>query len=260
MRNTRESLTEIKTCPECGQKYFSAELLIPPSGKRQLVEKIGCLCFQKQEIAEVLKDSGISRSKDIFEKSGLGKKFRQCTFDTFKLYSEIQEAFETVAEYCEHFIEYKDQGTGLLLKGDAGCGKTHLVSALAHHLIFMGHTVRFVMVPVLLENIRQSYSRKPVEGEPNLIQDLSKVDLLVLDDIGSERVTDWVREQLFILINARYEGLKPTVVTTNCQGKELSDRLGGRTISRLIEASKVINIMAGDYRLRLNKQILEDKI
>lgn len=246
-------MTEIKTCPECRQTYFDAYLKIPPSGKKVLVERIGCLCFQKQEIAEALKDSGISRSKDIFERSGLGKRFRQCTFETFKLYSEIQEAFESVGEYCEHFNIYKEQGTGLLLKGSAGCGKTHLVSALAHQLIFMGHTVKFIMVPVLLENIRQSYNKKNPDDESNIIQELSRVEVLILDDIGSERPTDWVREQLFILVNARYEGMKPTLTTTNCQGKELSDRLGSRTISRLIEASKIINIEAGDYRLRLNK-------
>lgn len=250
MKSTRESSTENRICPGCGQTYIDAELIIPPDGRKQLVERIGCICFQKQDIANCLNSSVKARSIDIFERSGLGKRFRECTFDTFKLYPEIQEAFESISDFCENFEEYKDKGTGLLLKGNAGCGKTHLVSSLAHQLIFMGHTVRFVMVPVLLENIRQSYSKNNPDGESNIIQELSRIELLVLDDIGSERPTDWVREQLFILINSRYENMRPIVTTTNCQGKELSDRLGTRTISRLVEASKVINITAGDYRLR----------
>jgi DNA replication protein DnaC len=242
---------ETKTCLICGQTCFDAELKIPPIGKKVLVERIGCVCYQKQDISECIKNSGKSRSIDIFERTGLGKRFGHCTFETFKIYPEIMEAFETVSDFCENFNELKEKGKGILLKGDAGCGKTHLSSALARQLIFMGHNVKFIMVPVLLENIRQSYNKKNADGESNLIQELSRVELLVLDDIGSERApSDWVREQLFILINARYENLKPTVVTTNCTGKELSDRLGSRTISRIIETSQVINIEAGDYRLK----------
>lgn len=244
---------EINKCPICKQEYFSAELKIPPLGRKKIVDRIGCICFQREDVANFLDDNGKARNADVFERSGLGKRFRQCTFDTFKPYSEIKEVFEDVCDYCENFSKYQEAGSGLILKGNAGCGKTHLVSALAHQLIFMNHTVRFVMVPMLLENIRQSYNRRPLDGESNLIQELSKIELLVLDDLGSERPSEWVREQLFILVNARYENMRPTVVTTNCQGKELSDRLGSRTISRLIETSKVINITAGDYRLLVKK-------
>jgi DNA replication protein DnaC len=73
------------------------------------------------------------------------------------------------------------------------------------------------------------------EGLLRLVDDLSQVDLLHLDDLGAERATDWVLEQLYAIVNARYEEQRSLVITTNLQPEELADQLGPRIVSRINE-------------------------
>ena len=75
--------------------------------------------------------------------------------------------------------------------------------------------------------------------------------LLILDDLGAEKASEWVKEQLYMLVNYRYEHMLPIVVTTNCSGAELEQELGRRTLSRLVEMTKPVNIRASDYRMKL---------
>lgn len=252
METMQQSSTNKYKCPTCGHMIYDAELLIPtPKGsKKILVNGIGCWCWQTEEMQRILKEQGISHSLDMYERSGIGMRFKQCTFDKFRVFPEVADAFEIVADYAENFNEYRETGTGLILKGKPGCGKTHLAAAIAQELIFKGTIVKFMLTPVLLEEIRKSYNKKYFEGETNILSQLSSVQLLILDDLGAEKPTEWVTEQLFILINKRYEEMKPTIITTNCTGQDLAARIGERTASRLVEVSKIVNIKAGDYRIK----------
>ena len=71
-----------------------------------------------------------------------------------------------------------------------------------------------------------------------------------MDDLGAEKPSDWVSEQLYMIINSRYEDMLPTIITTNCNTKELIERLGERTVSRIIEMTEPVTIKASDYRLK----------
>ncbi|HYE81664.1 MAG TPA: ATP-binding protein, partial [Clostridia bacterium] len=178
-----------------------AEITLPISGRKVLVKKYGCFCYQSNEIERCLGQEGIARNKDIFEMSGIGKRFKNCSFENFKPYIEVKQAFETVAEYTEKFEFYKEAGIGLILKGGPGCGKSHLAAALCQELIFKGYIVKFALVPIILDDMRKSYGKKPTEGEQDILKQMAEVELLVLDDMGAEKSTPWVIEQMFILIN-----------------------------------------------------------
>ena len=74
---------------------------------------------------------------------------------------------------------------------------------------------------------------------------------MILDDLGAEKASEWVKEQLYMLINYRYEHMLPIVITTNNSGAELDKELGRLTLSRLVEMTKPVKIQAGDYRMKL---------
>ncbi|EKD46442.1 MAG: hypothetical protein ACD_67C00234G0001, partial [uncultured bacterium] len=83
------------------------------------------------------------------------------------------------------------------------------------------------------------------------------VHLLVFDDIGAEKSSDWVQETLFVLINHRYEQMLSTILTTNCTLDELATRVGKRITSRLIEMCRCIRMDGEDWRIKHRKQKLE---
>ena len=109
----------------------------------------------------------------------------------------------------------------------------------------------FVVTPDLLQSIRRGYDNPDAARTAQAIVDSARtIDILVLDDLGSEKPSDWVREQLFVLINARYEAELPTIITSNYGTADLVDRLGQRIVSRLIEMTTAITMTAPDYRMQ----------
>jgi DNA replication protein DnaC len=141
----------------------------------------------------------------------------------------------------------------LFLHGPAGTGKTHLaVALLREHLkefesIFPG---RFVEVPELLMEIRDTFREKAEHSEMELLDRYSCCELLVLDDLGAEKPSEWVTQTLYLLINRRYTGEKRTIVTSNLSLPQLSERLGDRIVSRLAGMCEVVELTGKDRRLK----------
>ena len=183
----------------------------------------------------------------LLGKSGLGKRFTQRRFETFQPTPETQAAYDACVEFCDNFSE---DSKGLRLVGNYGCGKTHLTAAVIHRLAEQGIGGVFVVVPELLRAIRRGYNEHNEDSE-RLVKLTEEAPLLVLDDLGAEKTSDWVREQLYVIINHRYEDMLPTIVTTNCSTQELVERVGQRTVSRLIEMTTPYKITAKDYRMRM---------
>lgn len=193
------------------------------------------LCFKGSEFA--------FRAK--LQKAGIGQRFIRCTLDSFKPATKTQKAtLKQIRQYVENL-----PGTdkGLIFTGHVGTGKTHLTAAIIREATAKGIRAEFVQVPSVLASIRAAIG-KGDEDAKNIIQRYGSVALLVLDDLGSERVTDWVREQLFLLINTRYEAMLPTVVTTNDTLEELEDHIGQRIVSRIMQMCDGIALDGADYR------------
>ena len=185
----------------------------------------------------------------LMNASGLGDRFKQRRFETFQTDKNTVGAKQEAERFCED-LQNNSKATGLMLVGPYGCGKTHLAAAILHRCAEYGVAGMFVVVPELLARIRTSY--RTGDGKAEAVIDTAKnAKLLILDDLGAEKASEWVKEQLYMLVNYRYEHMLPTVVTTNCNGAELEQELGRRTLSRLVEMTKPVNIHAGDYRMKL---------
>jgi DNA replication protein DnaC len=133
-------------------------------------------------------------------------------------------------------------GHGLWLMGNTGTGKTTLGMLVAKTALAAGRTAAVYFTPKLLTQIRQTYQATDSEDAYDaFFKRLTSVDLLYIDDLGSERHTDWVVEQLYALVNERYENRRSMLVTSNAERdveegrKQLEDQIGRRTVSRLVE-------------------------
>ncbi|HEY5388950.1 MAG TPA: ATP-binding protein [Solirubrobacteraceae bacterium] len=123
-----------------------------------------------------------------------------------------------------------DAGRSLWLTGGVGTGKTALAMIVSKAAIDAGRTVAIYSCPRLLSLIRESID---TGGVLSFLDRLAAVDLLHVDDLGAEHRTEWVLEQLYTIINSRYEDERSTVVTSNLTPGELAEQLGERIVSRL---------------------------
>ncbi len=137
----------------------------------------------------------------------------------------------------------------LYLYGGCGVGKTYSIYALAIYLMVNKYSLCIFNLIDLLNKIRLSYNR-----EKSYIEKLYDVEFLVIDDIGKEKVSEWVAEQLYSLINHRYENMKTTIFTSNLNLNELSEKAGYESIvSRIAEMCEVYELTGQDRRL--NKKL-----
>lgn len=140
-------------------------------------------------------------------------------------------------------------GDGLLFYGSYGIGKSHLATAIANR--WLGRLgLLYISCPDLLMELREAMNGR---GDRSRLAVAREVPLLILDDIGAEKPSDWVQETLFVLVNYRYEHKLPTIMTTNCSMEELEARLGGRITSRIAEMCRLIKFQGKDFRMNRNK-------
>ena len=232
----------VETCEQC---RYNAE---PCSCARSSNEFLRCIpaCAKYKVRMEQ------RRIAKLIGESGMGARFQMRTFATFREDAATETAKRLAQTFCAD-IKTNPRATGLMLIGPYGCGKTHLAAAILHRCAEDGTPGMFVVAPDLLAQIRSSY--RTGDGRADEIVDAAKnTPLLVLDDLGAEKASPWVQEQLYMLINHCYEHMLPTVITTNNDGAELEAELGRRTLSRLAEMTVPIKIKAGDYRMKLAGQ------
>lgn len=156
-----------------------------------------------------------------------------------------------VLKYLRSMDERIEVGKGLWFVGDAGTGKTTLAMLVSKLALESGHSVAIYSVPRLLAEIRGTFDDGSESSYEQLFAKLTSVDLLHLDDLGAEQQTEWVLEQLYAIVNERYENGRAITVTTNLIGEELSDQIGERTVSRITEMCEdpAISMHGHDFRL-----------
>jgi DNA replication protein DnaC len=162
---------------------------------------------------------------------------------------QTKAAVAEVRSYIDQLDERLDEGRGLWLFGDTGTGKTTLAMLVSRTAIERGRTVAIYSLPKLLARIRRTYDSEPGgDSYLSFFERLTSVDLLHIDDLGAEKRTDWVMEQLYALINERYESQRSIMVTTNLPHEELEDQVGQRTISRLTQVCDEVPLYGTDRR------------
>ena len=162
---------------------------------------------------------------------------------------------ETVEEFRKFISEYISEvpTTGLTLIGNFGAGKTHLSIAIVKVFIIKHYVYTNVRsFPLLLQELRESYDG---QGISNVMNMYTTVPLLLIDEIGKEKISDWVSEMMFLLIDGRIKNRVPTIITSNESLEGLEEAYGGAVKSRLLQGSAVIQIRADDYRETIQTEI-----
>lgn len=213
---------------------------------------------EKTRLAEEREREERSR---LFYESRVPTRFRRCAFSTYPRTPET----DALVTRLEFWIDGPAEEAGddawdtwkaerkesLLLYGAFGTGKTGLaVSVLKRFIHGWREPALFVTVPELLDIIRAGYDKARPSGERDLLREAKTVPLLVLDDLGAERVTDWVQERLFVIINARHDEELATIFTSNLGPDELGDHLGERITWRIVEMCDVIHLAGPNLRDR----------
>jgi DNA replication protein DnaC len=174
------------------------------------------------------------RSKGVA--SVIPPKFRGVSFDRPPVTEIEPMVVRVVRTWVDDLEANIDAGRGLWLMGDTGTGKTTLAMLVSKAALQANLSVAIYSLPKLLARIRRTYDSEP-GGDSYLafFERLTSVDLLHIDDLGAEKRSDWVLEQLYALINERYEAQRSMIVTTNLDQQELEEQIGPRTVSRLVE-------------------------
>ena len=196
----------------------------------------------------------------------------KASFDNYIPKTKAQQAaLETCKEYGLMDIK---QGKGLFLFGLFGTGKTHLAVATVRGLMesapdmfgervnhdlelyepdretYKGYCCSFFSTVDLLDAMRPGSEAKQRHGEW-LFHRAKMDDLVVLDDIGAEKATDWVAERLYAIVDVRYRMKRATIFTSNCSEKQLQDQLGGRIVSRIYEMTEQVPVAGPDHRRKM---------
>jgi DNA replication protein DnaC len=163
------------------------------------------------------------------------------------------DQIQAVRRYVRDIEQNLDAGRGLWIQGDVGTGKTTLAMLVSKAAADAGRSIAIYSLPRLLNLLREAMDSE--QGKLDFLDRLTAVDLLHLDDLGAENRTDWVLEQLYSIVNARYEAERAIVATTNLMPDELSERLGARTVSRLVEiCGDLLPLFGADRRREFRVQ------
>jgi DNA replication protein DnaC len=147
-------------------------------------------------------------------------RFRHLSTKYYK--EDMTEVFQKLKDYTANFENAKKEGVGLYLwSAQKGSGKTMSVCALANELLENDYQVRFATSARILQEIRNTYSNTTTYTESQMMSDLKTCELLIIDDFGVEKITDWVREKMYEIINERYLANRPTIFTANNDIKDL---------------------------------------
>jgi DNA replication protein DnaC len=176
--------------------------------------------------------SRIARTRAAGLEARLPKHYRGVSFDRPPVPEMPEAVVSAVRGYVRNIDARLDEGRGMWLVGDIGTGKTTLAMLASKAAIDAGRTVAIYSLPRLLNLIRGAIETDG--GMMSFLERLTAVDLLHIDDLGVENKTDWVLEQLYSIINSRYEDERAMVLTTNLDIADLSEQFGERTLSRLL--------------------------
>jgi DNA replication protein DnaC len=168
--------------------------------------------------------------------SGIPKRFRGVSFDRKPICDLDPSLLRHVRSFLNKLDEHVEAGRGLWFAGDVGTGKTSLAMLVSRSAIEAGHSVAIYSLPRLLAEIKDTYERDSDDSYMRLFRRLCAVDLLHLDDLGVERPTEWVLEQLYSIVNERWQDRRSIIVTSNLMDMDkLREQIGFRTVSRLVE-------------------------
>jgi DNA replication protein DnaC len=176
------------------------------------------------------------------------RKYRGVSFDRPPVTDMPEPQVRIVRRFAGALEENLDGGRGLWLHGEVGTGKTTLAMLVSRAALDAGRSVAIYSLPRLLAEIRATFESDGDGSYVSFLDRLAAVDLLHVDDVGAEKTSDWVLEQLYAIVNARYEEERSVVITTNLERDALATQITERTVSRLEEMCTLVPLYGEDAR------------
>lgn len=240
-RDARQALEELLGWTERGGEFI--EDAIAPDGRS--VGHWSVEIFHKGVIQKRLEEP-----ERLLNESNLGERFKGRTFASFDAKRD-REAFDACSKYAKAENLLGLQRNSLLIAGGYGSGKTHLAAAVTQALTDRGISVLFGTAIEHFDRIRDDFEHT---GLNKYIAKMKAANVLVIDDLGKEKKSDWTKQVLFDVVNYRYEHKLPIIITTNLvskDGKEfsaLANHVEGAVYSRICEMCNIVVTKGGDYR------------
>jgi DNA replication protein DnaC len=199
------------------------------------------------------------RSQDaqtkLLEAARIPLRYKECSLGNYQPANNNGSQLQAFNYAYRLVREYPSVNRGLLFMGTCGVGKTHLAAAILRGLVEKGVPCLFYEFSALMKEIQESYNEFAQSSETKVLAPIYEAEVLVLDELGASKPTDWVRDTMMQIINTRYNDKKLTIFTTNycdVQANEseytLEDRIGVRARSRLYEMCKTVVVEGEDYR------------
>ena len=264
--NTRSFVKEtyikdgLEHCVKC-KAPVQTKIMHPFTNKEVVVNCI-CQCEVerlKQEEEDARNREKQRRIEQLQKSSLLGDRYRNVNFDNTEIGTNkmFDEAFKRCKNYCNVASKVLESGYGIYIYGDKGCGKTHLTACMVNELIKQGRPVMFTNFFEISQIIRNTFN-KSNESEIDMIDKISNIDFLFIDDLGTEKVSNngednWLQGKIFEILNKRYNNKKPTIFTSNYSLQELISNRGimDKTVDRILEMSSLILKIEGkSYRMK----------
>lgn len=243
----------VPECPECGDSGWKR---VDQDGMQGVAR---CPCREQ------------SRLQRRVEAARIPPRYQECLFENFYTLRQNPKLGRAKTMASRFVEDYPLVDCGLLILGPCGVGKTHLAVSIIRALILRyGTWCVFYDFRELLKQIQRSYNPVARTTEWQILEPVLQSDVLLLDDLGAERPTDWVRDTFAYIINHRYNQKRTTIITSNFQDGEsnlrvlsdgsrvageetLAERIGDRLRSRLYEMCKVIKISGEDFRVKVKQ-------
>ena len=238
--------TDLLRCPVCGE---ARQTVINFNGTEC---KVRCICHCEEQKIKKEEERLLRREKliRIEQMKAHGLQDPSLLEYTFAHDSGDNPLMPKARKYVQKWDEFKAEDIGLLLFGNVGTGKSFFAGCIANALLDQGIPVLMTSFPKILNTLGTLYS----DERNTYISSLNEYDLLIIDDLGSERETDYALEQIYSVIDARYRSRKPLIITTNLSLQEMKNYAYGndlryaRIYDRVLEKCQPIAFTGKNYR------------
>jgi DNA replication protein DnaC len=225
---------DLKPCSKCGGP---TRIIVEVLGKKWNMPLV-CECMSKKfkEEEEAFESRGKqSKLKKLIDNSLMDKSFELSSFEKWNHEVANEKMFEIAKKYVQNFKKLRAQNIGLLIHGNPGNGKTFTSACIGNALIKQNIPVICVGVISLLQRIQKTFNNHEKEGVNTILTSLDNAELLILDDLGTEKDSDWSKSMIYQIIDSRYRLNKPVIITTNVRLSEIKYRYDIRTYDRILE-------------------------